>query len=104
MRLESFIWKIVRYDWNSFGFYSINYIVVCSVDLSCLPERVIFINSFRGLLGLGEAGNWPGAVKKWKWFSVKQRAIAQGIFNAGASLGSVIARSYCLLYGAYVWK
>ena len=47
---------------------------------------------FRGLLGLGEAGKWPGAVKSnGEWFPVKQRAIAQGIFNAGASLGSVIA-------------
>lgn len=61
---------------------------------------------FRGLLGLGEAGNWPGAVKSnGEWFPVKQRAIAQGIFNAGASLGSVIAPVLiAFLYGHYGWR
>lgn len=61
---------------------------------------------FRGLLGLGEAGNWPGAVKSnGEWFPVKQRAIAQGIFNAGASLGSVIAPLLIgFLYGKYGWR
>ena len=47
---------------------------------------------FRGLLGLGEAGNWPGAVKSnAEWFPVRERAFAQGLFNAGASLGAVIS-------------
>ncbi|TDE44889.1 MFS transporter [Flavobacterium rhamnosiphilum] len=61
---------------------------------------------FRGLLGLGEAGNWPGAVKSnGEWFPVKQRAIAQGIFNAGASLGSVIAPVLIgFLYGHFGWR
>ena len=61
---------------------------------------------FRALLGLGEAGNWPGAVKSnGEWFPVKQRAIAQGIFNAGASLGSVIAPLLIgFLYGHYGWR
>ena len=46
----------------------------------------------RGLLGLGEAGLWPGAVKSnGEWFPVKQRALAQGIFNSGASIGNVVA-------------
>lgn len=61
---------------------------------------------FRALLGLGEAGNWPGAVKSnGEWFPVKQRAIAQGIFNAGASLGSVIAPVLiAYLYGHFGWR
>jgi ACS family hexuronate transporter-like MFS transporter len=61
---------------------------------------------FRALLGLGEAGNWPGAVKSnGEWFPVKQRAIAQGIFNAGASLGSVIAPVLIgFLYGHFGWR
>ncbi|WP_420580886.1 MFS transporter [Reichenbachiella sp.] len=47
---------------------------------------------FRVLLGLGEAGNWPGAVKSnAEWFPVKERAFAQGIFNSGAALGSIVA-------------
>lgn len=43
---------------------------------------------FRGLLGVAEAGNWPGAVKNnAEWFPIKERGLAQGIFNAGATGG-----------------
>jgi ACS family hexuronate transporter-like MFS transporter len=42
----------------------------------------------RGVLGFGEAGNWPGAAKLvGEWFPVKERALGMGIFNAGAALG-----------------
>lgn len=60
----------------------------------------------RGLLGVGEAGNWPGAVKSnGEWFPVKERAIAQGIFNAGASIGNVIAPFVIVfLYSRFGWK
>lgn len=47
---------------------------------------------FRVLLGVAEAGNWPGAAKaNAEWFPTKERAFAQGIFNSGAALGSIIA-------------
>jgi MFS transporter, ACS family, hexuronate transporter len=50
------------------------------------------LSFFRFLLGLGEAGNWPGAAKVCtEWFPVKERAFAMSIFNSGAALGSVIA-------------
>ena len=67
---------------------------------------VITLSIFRGLLGVGEAGNWPGAVKSnGEWFPVKERAIAQGIFNAGASIGNVIAPFVIvLLYSNFGWK
>lgn len=60
----------------------------------------------RGLLGLGEAGLWPGAVKNnGEWFPVKQRALAQGIFNAGASIGNVVAPvAIVFLYSKFGWK
>lgn len=60
---------------------------------------------FRGLLGLGEAGNWPGAVKSnGEWFPIKERAIAQGIFNSGASIGNVIAPFIIIfLYAEFGW-
>lgn len=61
---------------------------------------------FRGLLGVAEAGNWPGAVKNnAEWFPVKERALAQGIFNAGAGIGSIIAApTIAELFGAYGWR
>ena len=46
----------------------------------------------RFVLGLGEAGNWPGAAKAVaEWFPIRQRALGMAIFNSGAALGSVAA-------------
>ncbi|WP_350288954.1 MFS transporter [uncultured Croceitalea sp.] len=61
---------------------------------------------FRGLLGVAEAGNWPGAVKNnAEWFPIQERAMAQGIFNAGAGIGSIVAApTIAELFGAYGWK
>ena len=43
-------------------------------------------------LGLGEAGNYPAAVKTVaEWFPQKERALATGLFNAGTSVGVVAA-------------
>jgi MFS transporter, ACS family, hexuronate transporter len=47
---------------------------------------------FRLLLGAGEAGNWPAAAKLvGEWFPPKERALASGIFNSGASIGAVVS-------------
>jgi len=50
------------------------------------------LGAFRFILGLGEAGNWPGAAKTVaEWFPARQRALGMGIFNSGAAIGSVVA-------------
>jgi MFS transporter, ACS family, hexuronate transporter len=47
---------------------------------------------FRFLLGMGEAGNWPAAVKiVTEWFPARERALAAGIFNSGAAIGAIVA-------------
>jgi ACS family hexuronate transporter-like MFS transporter len=47
---------------------------------------------FRFLLGMGEAGNWPAAVKVVaEWFPPRERALASGIFNSGAAIGAIVA-------------
>jgi ACS family hexuronate transporter-like MFS transporter len=46
----------------------------------------------RFLLGMGEAGNWPAAVKVVaEWFPARERALASGIFNSGSSAGAILA-------------
>ncbi|MGH9666845.1 MAG: MFS transporter [Bryobacteraceae bacterium] len=46
----------------------------------------------RFLLGIGEAGNWPAAVKVVsEWFPAGERAFACGLFNSGSSIGAVLA-------------
>jgi ACS family hexuronate transporter-like MFS transporter len=50
------------------------------------------LSCFRFVLGLGEAGNWPGAAKVIaEWFPVRERAFAMGIFNSGVTIGSIAA-------------
>ncbi|GAB3741092.1 MFS transporter [Spirosoma lituiforme] len=46
----------------------------------------------RAFLGFGEAGNFPASIKTVaEWFPKKERALAVGIFNAGANIGAVAA-------------
>jgi MFS transporter, ACS family, hexuronate transporter len=53
---------------------------------------LVTLSSFRFILGIGEAGNWPGAARVIAdWFPVRQRAIGMGIFNSGVCVGSIIA-------------
>jgi MFS transporter, ACS family, hexuronate transporter len=53
---------------------------------------------WRGMLGLGEAGNFPAAIKAVaEWFPEKDRAFATGIFNAGTNVASMIGPP------AFVW-
>jgi MFS transporter, ACS family, aldohexuronate transporter len=45
----------------------------------------------RFMLGLGESGNFPAAIKTVaEWFPRSERAFATGVFNAGTNIGAVI--------------
>jgi MFS transporter, ACS family, hexuronate transporter len=77
-----------------------------SIALHVVAKGLSSFSVFRFLLGVSEAGNWPGATKSnAEWFPAKERAIAQGLFNAGASLGSVVsAPVIAALYLAIGWQ
>lgn len=46
----------------------------------------------RALLGLGEAGNFPAAIKATaEYFPKRERSFATGIFNSGANIGAILA-------------
>ena len=48
--------------------------------------------SLRFLLGVGESGNYPGAIKAVsEWFPARERALATGLFNIGSGTGALIA-------------
>src|SRR4051812_32151478 len=56
--------------------------------LHVFARGALSLGFFRLLLGAGEAGNWPAAAKLvGEWFPAKERALASGIFNSGASIG-----------------
>jgi len=60
--------------------------------LHAAAGSVFSFGVFRFLLGMGEAGNWPGGVKVVsEWFPAKERAFATGFFNSGATFGAIIA-------------
>ncbi|SHM80345.1 MFS transporter [Mucilaginibacter sp. OK098] len=60
----------------------------------------------RSLLGLGEAGNFPAAIKTVaEWFPKRERAFATGIFNSGANIGAVVAPVMVpWILGIYGWQ
>ncbi|MCC6483468.1 MAG: MFS transporter [Armatimonadetes bacterium] len=60
--------------------------------LHALSRGALSLKVFRFTLGLGEAANFPGAVKTvGEWFPAKERALATGIFNMGAGIGGALA-------------
>jgi ACS family hexuronate transporter-like MFS transporter len=60
--------------------------------LHALARGVASFAIFRSILGIAEAGNWPGAAKgNAEWFPSKERALAQGLFNSGAAIGGIIS-------------
>lgn len=60
--------------------------------LHALARSAFGFGLARVALGLGEAGNYPAAVKTVaEWFPKNERALATGLFNAGTSLGVVAA-------------
>lgn len=57
-----------------------------------LARSVFGFAAARFALGLGEAGNFPAAIKTVaEWFPKKERALATGIFNAGSNVGAIVA-------------
>jgi MFS transporter, ACS family, hexuronate transporter len=60
----------------------------------------------RVVLGLGEGGNFPSAIKAVAlWFPKKERALATSLFNAGTNIGAVAAPAFLpFIARAWGWK
>lgn len=57
-----------------------------------LASGAFSLGVFRFLLGMGEAGNWPAALKVVaEWFPESERALASGLFNSGSAFGAILA-------------
>lgn len=74
--------------------------------LHALAKTSFGFMAARGLLGLGEAGNFPAAIRSIaEWFPKKERALAAGVMNSGANIGAVAAPILIpLLLGLYGWQ
>ncbi len=74
--------------------------------LHAFAKGMLSFSIFRSILGIAEAGNWPGAAKaNAEWFPTKERAFAQGIFNSGAAVGGIVAYPIIGLLSVYLsWQ
>jgi ACS family hexuronate transporter-like MFS transporter len=62
-----------------------------AIALTSLVGGIRMLAFFRVMLGLGEAGPWPGTTKSnAEWFPIKERAIGQGFFGAASSVGNIL--------------
>lgn len=60
----------------------------------------------RFMLGIGESGSFPSALKAvTEWFPKKERALATGLFNAGSNIGAIITPFIvAVLTISYGWR
>jgi len=74
--------------------------------LHAAANSVFGFGAVRFLLGIGESGNFPAGLKAvTEWFPKKERALATGIFNAGANVGAIITPLVIpALTIAYGWR
>lgn len=71
-----------------------------------LVKTTLGFGMVRALLGLGESGNFPSAVKTVvSWFPKKERALATGFFDSGSNIGAVLAPVIIpWILGFYGWQ
>ena len=87
--------------------YTISLIVwSVAAMLHAAVKSTFGFGAVRAVLGLGESGNFPAAIKVVaEWFPKKERALATGIFNSGANIGAVVAPIMVpWILGVYGWQ
>ena len=77
-----------------------------SMAIAISTTSVWLFMACRLVLAVGESGNFPAAIKVTaEYFPKKDRALATSIFNAGASVGALVAPvSIPFLASAYGWE
>jgi len=77
-----------------------------AASLHAFARTGLQLGFWRGMLGLGESGNFPAAIKcVAEWFPKKDRAFATGIFNAGTNVASMVGPPlFVWMAAAYGWR
>lgn len=87
--------------------YALSLIVwsIASIGHGFVKSTVGFLIA-RSTLGISEAGNFPAAIKSVaEWFPKKERALATGIFNSGATVGAILAPLLVpIILAHYGWR
>jgi ACS family hexuronate transporter-like MFS transporter len=62
------------------------------IGIAAVPVSILGFMFSRAILAIGEAGNFPAAIKATaEYFPKKERSFATGIFNSGANVGAILA-------------
>lgn len=89
---QSIFGKIFDWIGTRLGFVLSIVVWSAATMLHAVANGLTTFAIFRALLGVSEAGNWPGATKaNAEWFPINERALAQGIFNSGAAIGGIVS-------------
>lgn len=74
--------------------------------LHAFARSAVGLGFWRFMLGLGEAGNFPAAIKSVaEWFPKKDRAFATGVFNAGTNVAAMIGPpAIVAVWRAFGWR
>lgn len=77
-----------------------------AAGLHALSTSWLQLSFWRALLGLGESGNFPAAIKAvTEWFPKRDRAFATGIFNAGTNVATMIGPPlFVWMNGHFGWR
>jgi len=66
--------------------------VLTSIGIAVVPVSIAGFMIGRAVLAIGEAGNFPAAIKATaEYFPKRERSFATGIFNSGANVGAILA-------------
>lgn len=70
-----------------------------------LVQNAVGFAIARFILAMGEAANFPAAIKTTsQWFPKKERALATGIFNSGSNIGLMLTPIFAYVAGRYGWQ
>jgi ACS family hexuronate transporter-like MFS transporter len=66
--------------------------VFATLGIAAVPASIAGFIVSRAILAVGEAGNFPAAIKATaEYFPKAERSFATGIFNSGANIGAILA-------------
>jgi ACS family hexuronate transporter-like MFS transporter len=84
--------RIIDKVGTKIGYAAAILIWACASMSHALVASVVGFCIARALLGLGEAGNFPAAIKATtEWFPSEERALATGLFNSGTNASFFVA-------------
>ncbi len=83
--------KVIDRSGTRIGYSISIFLWSLAAGLHALSRSAVSLSFWRGMLGLGESGNFPAAIKAvTEWFPKKDRAFATGIFNAGTNVATMV--------------